>query len=312
MLGFSLARLSYLNIGGTSKGSFAKDAAPGEWYWYHENHYRIGITLHLATILPAGILMVFQFVPAIRYKALLVHRINGYTIILLVFLANAGALMIARRSFGGTLPTQAGVGTLVMITTISIAMAWWNIKKLQIEQHRAWMLRAMFYLGTIITLRLIMILSALITSAMGDYYGTMSCSEISFIYGVTSPSSPAAPRVTSLYPACAGANLDSTSTLVVVAASMNNGRPEEIGTSLGVNFGMAMWLALLLHAVGVEIYLALTPRETERLREVSYERQLERGWKNPGSAGTVVERWGDAEPWVRRVRGEISKPVQEE
>lgn len=57
-------------------------------------------------------------------------------------------------------------------------------------------------------------------------------------------------------------------------------------------------LALFLHAVCVEIYLRLTPRESERLRQVSYERQLERGFKDPGSAGLVVERFGDAYPWV--------------
>ena len=63
---------------------------------------------------------------------------------------------------------------------------------------------------------------------------------------------------------------------------------------------MAGFLALILHAVGVELYLRLTPRESERLRMVSYERQLERGMKNPGSAGLVVERFGDADVWVPR------------
>ena len=60
---------------------------------------------------------------------------------------------------------------------------------------------------------------------------------------------------------------------------------------------MAMWLAIFMHTVGVEIYLALTPREGERLRQVSYERQMERGLEYPGSAGLTVDRWGDAEPW---------------
>ncbi len=30
---------------------------------------------------------------------------------------------------------------------------------------------------------------------------------------------------------------------------------------------------------------------------VSYERQLEAGMSNPGSAGLVVERFGDADAW---------------
>lgn len=81
--------------------------------------------------------MVWQFVPVIRHKFLIFHRINGYLIILLVLLGNVGALMIARHSFGGSLETQTGVGTCVIITTVSLAMAYYNIKRLQIDQHRA-------------------------------------------------------------------------------------------------------------------------------------------------------------------------------
>ena len=46
--------------------------------------------------------------------------------------------------------------------------------------------------------------------------------------------------------------------------------------------------------------LHLTPRETERLRQVSYERQVKAGFKRPGRAGLTVDRFGDAEPWVPR------------
>lgn len=91
--------------------------------------------------------MIWQFVPIIRHKLILFHRINGYIIITLVLISNAGALMIARRSFGGALGTQAAVGLLVIGTTVAIAMAYYNIKRLQIDQHRAWMLRAMIWLG---------------------------------------------------------------------------------------------------------------------------------------------------------------------
>ncbi|EON66294.1 hypothetical protein W97_05687 [Coniosporium apollinis CBS 100218] len=289
IMGFTLARLPYLNIAGTAKTSFANSTSPGEWYWYHAGVYRIGITLHLGTILPVGFLMVWQFVPVIRYKLLILHRINGYVIILLVLISNVGALMICRRSFGGTLDTQAGVGMLVILTTTSIGLAYYNIKRLQIDQHRAWMLRAMFYLGTIITMRLIMILSALIITRLGSYYTTRSCDEISFIYDSED-------SVKEFYPQCSNPN-STVDGLVIVHASFAAGRPEQIAASLGVGFGMALWMALLMHLVGVEIYLALTPRESDRLRQVSYERQMERGFKNPGSAGLTSDRWGDAEPW---------------
>ena len=284
LLGFTLARLSYLNIGGTTKSSFAHSSAPGEWYWYRTGHYRVGITLHLGAILPAGLLIVWQFIPIIRHKLLIFHRINGYVLILLIFVANVGALMICRRSFGDTLETQTGVGSLVILTTTSICLAYYNIKRLQIDQHRAWMLRAAFYLGTIITLRLIMIISANIISIINSYYTTMSCDEIIFIYNSSN-------SVKKLYPQCSSPNT-TVDDMVAVHANFRSERPEQVASSLGVSFGMAIWLAILIHLIGVEIYLGLTPREGNRLRQVSYERQMERGFKNPGSAGLPTDRWG--------------------
>lgn len=58
MLGFSLARITYLSIGGNAPTSFKKGAAPGEWYWYRQGLARVGITIHLGCIIPAGLLMV--------------------------------------------------------------------------------------------------------------------------------------------------------------------------------------------------------------------------------------------------------------
>ena len=302
MLGFTLARLSYLNIGGDATSSYKSGSSPGEWYYFKGGIYRIGLTIHLATILPAGFLMIWQFVPVIRYKALIFHRINGYIVVLLVLVSNVGAVMIVRRAFGGTLETQAGVGVLAIITTVSILLAWYNIKRLQIDQHRAWMLRAMFYLGTIITLRLIMILSVIIASKMSTYHSTMSCGQLYSIYDSPNP-------VNELYPACArlGASVDD---VIVVPANFSSGEPEQIAASFHISFGMAMWMAIILHLVGVEIYLALTPREGNRLRQVSYERQMERGYANPGSAGFTAQRFGDAEPWKPMVEKTMasSKP----
>jgi hypothetical protein len=57
-------------------------------------------------------------------------------------------------------------------------------------------------------------------------------------------------------------------------------------------------VCLFIHIVGVEVYLRMTPRETERLRLVSYEKQLEAGYRNPGSAGLVLDKWGDADAWT--------------
>lgn len=284
MLGFCLARLEYFSI----NGIFKKDAAPGEFYYYSQTFYKAGITLHLTTIIPAGILAILQFTPAIRHKALLFHRINGYIIILLLICGITGALMIARHAFGGTLATQLFVGVLAISTITSAFLAYYNIKRLQIDQHRAWMLRCWFYAGSIITLRIIMVLSAMIISRIGGFYQAMPCEQIAYMGGDVAA-----------YPSC-NANTAGGQTAVLANFFTKIG-VEQVAASMQTSFGMAGVLAFLLHAFGIEMYLRLTPAEGERLRQVSYERQLERGFRCPGSSGLTVDRLGDAEGWKPKV-----------
>ncbi len=198
--------------------------------------------------------------------------------------------MICRVAFGGGLDTQSWVGLLVILTTTSICMAYYNIKRLQIDQHRAWMLRFVFYMGTIVTLRIIMIISAVIITTIGGYYQVSSCDKVLFIHDRD------AIAVNELYPQCANAT-GSVNPKIVVEADLFGGAAEGAGASLGVSFGFALWLALFLHTFGVEIYLNLTKAKGERLRNVSYERQLEAGYEHPGSAGLTSDRWGDVAVW---------------
>ena len=230
----------------------------------------------------------FQFIPIIRYKALIFHRINGYVIIPLLLLSHVGAIMVARHTFGGEFETQVLVGLLVIMTTSGIFLAYYNIKRLQIDQHRAWMLRTWFYAGSIITLRIIMILSSPIVTKTGGYYRAMSCDEIKFILGNQN-------QFEASYPQCSAVN-GTIDGYIALPATFNTDAAR-IGNTLGMCFGTAGWLALAMHAVGVEIYLRLTPRENERLRTVSYQRQLEAGFSHPGSAGITSDRWGDADAW---------------
>lgn len=159
-MGFTLARLQFLSF-----SAFCDEASPGECFYFKGKGY-VGLYLHLGCILrkstypsksllcehcltltyiAAALLACLQFVPAIRHKIILFHRINGYVIITLVLISNVGALMIARNTFGGFTSTQASVGMLVIISTAAIAMGYYNVKRLQLEQHRAWMMRAFFY-----------------------------------------------------------------------------------------------------------------------------------------------------------------------
>ena len=62
------------------------------------------------------------------------------------------------------------------------------------------------------------------------------------------------------YPACMpyadGSNLDQVS---AVLADMGGASAVNAGAALNVNFGMALWLAFALHAVGVEVYVSSLP-----------------------------------------------------
>ncbi|KAM0715242.1 hypothetical protein Q7P37_008740 [Cladosporium fusiforme] len=279
LFAFSLARLMYFDITGIfcGPGSGMNHAAPGECYHYlNFDRYAIGIRLHLYTIIPAGLLVVLQFTPKLRHKFMIFHRVNGYLVILLALVANAGALMIARHAFGGTIATQALVGTLSIVTTGGLALAYYNIKRLQIDQHRAWMLRTWFYFTSIITLRIIMIIAANILSTSGDFWSIQDCAKVLDVFGNDSET------LLEIYPTCVSLiqqnNLHAT-TLVHVNM---RGTAVEVMAALNESFGMSGWVAFTLHAIGVEVYLRLTPLESHRLRQVSYERQLQAGHKHPG------------------------------
>jgi hypothetical protein len=66
---------------------------------------------------------------------------NGYIVVVLSLISNAGTIIITRHAFGGDFATQTWTGAMVILTTVGYIMAWVNIKLLQIDQHRAWMLR---------------------------------------------------------------------------------------------------------------------------------------------------------------------------
>ncbi|KAE8154595.1 hypothetical protein BDV25DRAFT_147542 [Aspergillus avenaceus] len=282
-LGFTLARLQFLNF-----SIFCQEASPGECFYYKDLGY-VGLYLHLGCILPGALLAFLQFIPAIRYKAIIIHRINGYIIILLVIASNIGALMIARHAFGGLISTQAAVGFLVILTTTAMAIAYYNIKRLQIEQHRAWMLRSFFYMGSIITVRIILITAAVIISKQ-PYFMSQPCDKIDYLLGEQ--------ETLQRYPVCGRYYNGSQPDQHVSVLANFNGYVDQIASALNANFGMALWLAVAMHGIGVEVYLQLTPRESNRLREVSYQRQLEAGFENPGRAGLTVDKIGDGELWV--------------
>ena len=293
----SLARLNYLDFYGTfcpatTGNDNQNSAAPGECYYYIKYaKYRIGIVMHLAGVLPAGLIAVSQFTPFIRQRWIIVHRIGGYISLLLYLIGMIGAFMIARHSFGGALDIQSWVWIAGFATLGCFIISYINIKRLQIEQHRAWMLRGWFYAGSIITARLIMVIAAIIVVEQ-DYYITWPCAKINatIVEEVD---------LASLYPTCK-AFMDGLDPEAVasVAAKLFGGNTANTGAALNIVFGMALWVSFVVHAFGVEVYLHLTPKEAHRLREISYQKQLEAGMRNPGSAGLTADRLGDADKWI--------------
>ncbi|KAJ8093045.1 hypothetical protein PM082_020526 [Marasmius tenuissimus] len=278
MFGFVLARFMYLH-----PPTLLNGVVPGEGFWLRGGLYKAAMLVHLGTVLPAGLFAIFQFVPTIRYRAIIVHRLMGYASLLLLFVGTGAAFAMMRHSMGGDLSIQSAVVFLGTATLISATIAWFNIKKLQIDQHRKWMLRTWFYAGSIITVRLVMIITAKIVAAIGQYYTVWRCEEV--LYTIDNNST----MLEELYPTCLSGSLDTEHVAVPAlwTTALN------IGSALRMSFGPALWIGTLLHAIGVEIYIHLTPGETARLRKVSYQRQLEKGVGRPGSMGTVGDRLGD-------------------
>lgn len=147
LLCFTLSRAPYLDYYGVfcKPKSLAPSfhAAPGECYFFlNGGREQIGMMMHLYGIIPSCFLLFFQFVPIIRRKAVMFHRINGYIIILLMAVAVVGGLMMTRNAFGGDVSFQVANVLLGAIVTICLVLAMVNIKRLQIDEHRSWMLRA--------------------------------------------------------------------------------------------------------------------------------------------------------------------------
>lgn len=279
LMGFTLARFQYLSF---SIFCGEDGAAPGECYYYRQSTEKIGIIVHLAAILPASFLACLQFIPVIRHKALMVHRVNGYAVVLLSLVGTGSIFMFLRNAFGGGLDTQAAVGLVSMLFIGSMVLAWINIKRLQIEQHRAWMLRAWFYVsasapspgpladlstlisealltktfyaqaGCIVTMRLIQYIAAIIISMIGTYYTARPCAQVADMV-------EDANRTLELYPECATFfSGENPGQQVVVHADLTSpSSAAEAGAAAGMAFGMAIWLAFALHAIGVEVYVSL-------------------------------------------------------
>ena len=302
LFAFVLFRAPYLAYDTTYKNA---KLATGDWYFQKAGYRRVAMLMHLGTILPAGLLVPWQFVPAVRHHLLLAHRLNGYVCLALLLCINVTGLMLARYALGGNLDTQLLVGLLSVTSVTAGTMGFLNIKRQQLDQHRAWMLRTWFYAASIITLRIVQLAVNEIISEVPNNYQAVQCRVLASIY-----QGLGLPTLGKDYPSC----VKDPNGWVAAQVNINAGNPPLMGppnigqitaaTTMG--FGTSGIVALFLHMVGVEIYLRFTPKEAKRLRQVSYERQLERGYKHPGEGGVLmVSRWGDSDPFVPERKEEL-------
>jgi hypothetical protein len=103
--------------------------------------------------------------------------------------------------------------------------------------------------GAIITARFIMIIAALIISK-DDYFVAWPCAKIETTLDEGS-------LLLSSYPACAAyVNGTNPQEFALVKASMDGPGGGNAGAALNVTFGMALWLAVAIHAIGVEVYVS--------------------------------------------------------
>lgn len=89
-----------------------------------------------------------------------------------------------------------------------------------------------------------MALAAIIISMWGSYYKAFKCDKMASFYDSRN-------ELLDAYPLCA-----SPEEWVAVKADLVDGEEENASAALYLTFGMAIWLSLALHAIGVEIYVS--------------------------------------------------------
>jgi len=244
IFGGALAGFCFARVLMMIPSNLEKDTVPGEWYWYRQHMYKQCAFIHIYLSIIAGVFAVFQFIPMIRRRKIIIHRINGYFVLCNLLPGTVAGSIVARRSFGGELNSQAAFYTVGSMIGFAAFMGISNVK--QTRKHRKWMLRTVSYTASVVTARILSVIARTIISFSGSYYAVWTCDEISFLLNNSTD-------VTSRFPAC-GTGADPMHVHVPVHASVR-ADPINFGSSMRVSFGMVLWIAMLIHVVGVEIYI---------------------------------------------------------
>jgi len=250
LVGFSLARSVTMSPSQLADGQLI----PGEWFWFKAPIYKINLLIHIYLTILGGIAVILQFLPAIRRRYMVFHRLNGYGVLFCLIVGNICGSIVGRRSFGGELNVQSAYYILGIMVVYSGLLGIYNVKK-DTRRHRKWMLRMVSYFAAVITARLIMIAGAQIVTDIGTYFSIWRCDEVLNLLS----DSDALQRD---FPRCVAPGVDTAHAWVAVHASNNDG-PLHLASAFRAVTGMALWIATLMHMAAVEFYIIMTEQANE-------------------------------------------------
>ncbi|KAJ7036742.1 hypothetical protein C8F04DRAFT_464560 [Mycena alexandri] len=270
LLGFCLARSVAMNPSRTSSL-----LPPGEWFWLGGTMYKPNLFIHIYLATFGGLgsrpsiytrysptqsysPSLEWYIPHIKLNCRANHS-SGYGVLTCLSVGNISGAIVARRAFGGELNVQAGYFVMALMVIFGGAMGLVYVKR-DTRRHRKWMLRMVVYFGAAITGRLITLAAACIITIVGTYYTVWRCDQVLALLSD--------PQIS--FPQCVTSGVNPAHIWVAVHAS-NNGGPLYRASAMRAVHGMGIWIALLLHVIGAEIYI----HKTEAANHVRLDYALE-------------------------------------
>ncbi|KAF5334582.1 hypothetical protein D9758_018128 [Tetrapyrgos nigripes] len=260
LLGFCLARAYMMNT-----RIMREQTTPGDFRWFDQKMYKTPYFWHIYTTIIGGFIVGAQFLPVIRRQYILLHRMNGYLVVLLLIPGNIAGSIVARRSFGGEINQQSAYYLLGIMITFSMLMGLINVKK-DTRTHRRWMLSmaqplphyyqsglqaytggVVYFASPILPRPMILIARAIITK-IGSYWSVWRCDEVLYVLQSTE-------SLSQLFPQCAASGTDPSNNTLSVAVHASN-HEGDLGKSSAARLvhGMCLWISMIICVLGVEIY----------------------------------------------------------
>ncbi|KAG9125741.1 hypothetical protein FRC07_006400 [Ceratobasidium sp. 392] len=240
--------------------------SPGEYYHFRVPLNKALLWTHLACVLPAGLLAATQFVPRVRARAMKFHRNAGKVVNLLTFVSTVAGWGVAHVSFGGDFVTRSSIYCLGVMTLWAVVKSWIAIRRLRIDAHRAWIIRAWSYQTSVLIARLVMVVLVVYLSVARGHYYTLTCDEVAHLLNNQQLYARDYPQC---QPEWHGPQVKS------ISIEANPGDDTELGMTAAFRsvFGPSIWISIWIHAIVTEYYLFKSRDESNRLRELSLKRQ---------------------------------------